>query len=312
MNARSSLVVLCAAIFSLGATTQPLPTADELHQMFSQGQYLDVLKGTRGILAQTDQSTVDRVDLLKLKGEALLRTHSDSEAADAYHEAAQAAKSEDDASGLRATSLLFHQCHQEIYTPKAHATTDASSQSTAPISVIGESSRKEAFAAMFDDEMTAKAHQIDAAKKATGLQPILEVAPSLRNLQDLEKAANGSTDKSDAAAKSVADHAKDMIDTAQKKLTAQLDEIEKKAGQTEHVNGNGTEHHYNRRRGLNSDEITQLRDIGTNCDQIVTACTDLGKALGSEGGEFSGLAKSAQDLKKRADEAAKKYGPKTA
>ena len=102
MNTRFALLFCCVAIFAIGATQDASSlSSDQLHQLFSQGNYTETLKQVRIVLAQPDQSTVDRFDLLKLKGEALLRTKSDSEAADAYRDAAKAAKSEDDASLAR-------------------------------------------------------------------------------------------------------------------------------------------------------------------------------------------------------------------
>ena len=101
-----------------------------------------------------------------------------------------------------------------------------------------------------------------------------------------------------------------MITNANTKLSNQIDEIEKKAGQTETHGSTAGHDRYSRRRGLNSEEIAQLRQIGPTCDQISAACNDLAKALGESGSEFTGLAKTAADIKKRADETAKKDGPK--
>lgn len=208
MNTRFALLFCCVAIFAIGATQDASSlSSDQLHQLFSQGNYTETLKQVRIVLAQPDQSTVDRFDLLKLKGEVLLRTKSDSEAADAYRDAAKAAKSEDDASLARdGTALAAIACRI------LHA--QNTRQGRRSNAAYGRDQRhrgrfaKTHFAAMLDDQMQTQAHAIDAAKKATTLPPIIELAPSLRNLEDLERAANGSTEKSGATVKSVADHAK--------------------------------------------------------------------------------------------------------
>src|SRR5581483_3227601 len=191
------IALSCALLVSVALsadTKPPTPSTELLHQMFDQGNYTELLKQLRLILAQKDQSTVDWFDLLKLKGEALLRTKSDTEAADAFRDAAKAAKDEKQAAVCRATEALLRQSHSEMYTPKSRGKSSATTQPA--ISVVDSTSRKEAFSAMYDDELAAKTQTINAAKKATSLPPIMSVAPTLQQLEDLDQAAHDSTDKS--------------------------------------------------------------------------------------------------------------------
>jgi hypothetical protein len=203
---------------------------------------------------------------------------------------------------------LLRRSHNESYTPKSHETSSATTQPASPISVIEAESRKQAFAALLTDELAAKTHQIDAAKKATTLPPILEIAPALGSLQDIERAAGGSSEKSGEMAKQVGDRARELITTAINKMSSQLDALDRKAtpaaghGKTK----TGTIH-----RPLTPADDDTVSAMASTCDQIVSACASLGKSLGTGGGDFAAPAKSAQDLKKRAEETLKKSAPKT-
>jgi hypothetical protein len=304
-----SMLLSFSVVAGTASTAPSSPSSADLHELYKQGNYPELLQQLRIVLAQKDQSGVDRFDLLELKGEALLRTKSDAEAADAFGDAAKATKDKDQASLARATDELLRQSHSETYTPKtAGKTGTPSSQPAAAIDLIQPSSRKHAFAALFDDEMTTKSHQVDAVKKATTLPPILSIAPTLQTLQDLEHAGTGSTTKSGEMTKSVGDRARELIEGATKKLSTRIDELEKKSGQTEEGKGRS---HYTRRRGLNSGEIDELHEMGPTCDEITAACKQLTQALGSAGGDFSAAESQAASVKSRANELAKKHTSKT-
>ena len=278
----------------------------DIHQLFDQGNYTEALAQLRLALAQKEQPGDDRFDLLQLKGETLLRTKSDTGAADAFGAAAKIANSDEQGSPARAMEYLLRRTHDEMYTPKSQIHSGATTQPA--ISVIEKESRKQAFAALLTDELAAKSHQIDSAKKATTLPPILEIAPTVGSLQDVERAATGSTEKTGDMAKDVGDRARELITTAINKMTTELNGLGRKAvPNSGHVKGTGN----NERHPLTPAEIQEVSTISSTCDQIVAACTQLGKSMGTGGGDFAAPSKSAEDLKKRADETLKKSAPKT-
>jgi hypothetical protein len=279
--------------------------------MYSQGNYPEVLKQISVVLAAKSTSGYDQYDLLTLKGETLLRMKVDTGAADAFREAAKVAKGEDQASLARATDFLLRRSHNELYTPKQHDSKSPTTSPAAPIPVVNSNSRKQAFQALFTDELAEKSHDIDSAKKATSLPPIVAIAPTLANLHDLEQAGAGKADKTVDLSKSVGDRAREMIKETTNQLTSQIDAMEKTANETTGDAEHGS-HHYNKKRGMSSADIQNLHDIAGTCDQIVSACEQLGKALGPDGGDFVSTSQSAKEVKKRADELAKKHGPKMA
>src|SRR3954469_5071181 len=129
-------VVLSLSAASANAQTKPsaAPSSAELHQLFDNANYAQFLKELPVALSAKDQSAYDRYELLTLKGEALLKTKADVAAADAFRDAAKAAKSDDAASLARATELLVRRSHQELYTPKQHAKSQTAS--TAAIDIV--------------------------------------------------------------------------------------------------------------------------------------------------------------------------------
>src|SRR5436190_3879236 len=141
------------------AQTKPLaalssaPSSAELHKLFDDENYAQFLKELPIAMSAKDQSAYDRYDLLTLKGEALLKTKADAAAADAFRDAAKAAKSDDAASLARATELLVRRSRQELYTPAPHDRSQTAS--TAAIDIIEKESRKSAFAALYADEQAA-------------------------------------------------------------------------------------------------------------------------------------------------------------
>ena len=313
-----TLFLLAPAIALADDAPSASPTSgDELHLLFAQGKYAELLQDLRVALSPSQKPPADQVDLLKLKGEALLRTKDDSGAADAFAAAARASKSNEEASVLRATAVLLKQSHQEMYLPKTGDKGTPSASSTAGIDIVEQSSRKRAFAALLQDELTDKSKQIDAAKKATTLPPIMSIAPAVGQIADLEQAANGSSDKAKEMSKSLGDRSRELITSAITKMGNQIDQMTKKLAQTQSGNRTQTNNHghtHNIRRvktTLTPDDVSQLKQIASTCDEISAACASLGKALGPGGGDFAATSKSAEELKKRASETARRDGPNT-
>jgi hypothetical protein len=304
-------LVLCNSVALAADTKTPAgPSAEQLHQMFNQGNYADVLKQLRAVLAVKDAPGYDQYDLLTLKGETLLRMKIDSEAADSFRDAAKVAKSPEQASLARATELLLRRSHNEAYSPKQHDSKSPSTMPASPISVINVNSRKRGFDALFTDELADKTHDINAAKKATALPPIVAVAGTLSNLHDLEQAGSGKRDKTAELSKSVGDRARELIKGATAQLSAQIDAMEKSGNQGQSGAAEKGSHRHSSKRAMSSADVQALHDIAATCDQIVAASNQLGKALGTDGGDFASTTQAANEVKKRAEELAKKYGPK--
>src|SRR5213082_2469147 len=144
MARRIVIAFFLRSSWALAAETKPPagPSAEQLHQMFNQGNYADVLKQLRAVLALKDAPGYDQYDLLTLKGETLLRMKVDTEAADSFRDAAKIAKSPDQASLARATELLLRRSHNEAYTPKQRDSKSPSTMPASPIAVINLESRK--------------------------------------------------------------------------------------------------------------------------------------------------------------------------
>jgi hypothetical protein len=298
-------VALAFASFSFAAT----PTSEELHQLYDQHKDAELLKAIRDVLALKDQSKYDRYDLLTLRGESLLRTKSDGPAADAFRDAAKAAKSDEQASLARATEYLLRKSRNQAYTPKPHDTKIANDKPD-PIPLIDPDSRKKAFAALLSDELSEKSSETDAAKKASALDPILSLAPTIQLLRDIEHASNGKTEKSSPIMVDLGEHARDLMKTAEQTMDSRIDELERIANVKDGIlHEDGTITRY--KRGLSTPQTQELHDIADTCQKIRAACDQLHQHFGKDGGNFSQTVTAANTAQTRAMELIKKHAPRT-
>src|SRR3954452_17311273 len=102
------------------AGAEPLPTAAEIHQLYDEGKYPEVLQKLQRWLILRGEATkpYDRHDLLRLRGETQLHLKSQAPAAQSFTDAAAATE---DAAAIavdRATALLIKRSQQLAYTPK--------------------------------------------------------------------------------------------------------------------------------------------------------------------------------------------------
>src|SRR5436309_2378435 len=113
---------LFVPVASQAAGAEPLPTQDDIHQLFDQGKYPLVLQKLQRVLLLKGAAAkpYDRHDLLRLKGETQLRLKAQTAAAQAFAEAAdEVAKDTQGGDVDRATALLIKRSQNFAYTPKA-------------------------------------------------------------------------------------------------------------------------------------------------------------------------------------------------
>src|SRR4030095_12150312 len=89
-------------------------------------------------------------------------------------------------SAARADEILVRKSRPQGYLPKPSPTSKP-----AAIPILAEADRKAAFTALLNDELTAVSPKLKAAKAATAMPPIIEVARTLGDLRALELAGSG-------------------------------------------------------------------------------------------------------------------------
>src|SRR5689334_16922109 len=146
------VLTLCAGVCRADTPAEPIPTYDELEQLFKDQQYQPLLqKLSRVLVLKGDAARrYDRIKLLMLKGDTHLELKENSLAMAAYQSAVKAIDEQTDkrvAATARATELLVKRSRAFNFTPR----TAPAGQIPQPISILDVAQRPACFAAMFED-----------------------------------------------------------------------------------------------------------------------------------------------------------------
>jgi len=214
------IAALLLSICSITRAADPAQTPDQLKQMYTDGKYKELIPQINRALALKgpDAAQYDKHDLLLMKGEASLRTHQKSNAADAFKQAAAVAVEPNDIAVANATAELIRQASGTLkYQPKTKASKDDKPQ---PIDIVEADSRKLAFAALETDMEAVIKPRVDAALKSTKLADVATEAkdPGLAVLRPIEIAASGSDTDTKQMLGDLGHHAYAMMDGTLDKL----------------------------------------------------------------------------------------------
>ena len=172
------IAALTFAIEARAADPEPLPTPEQLHKLFNDGQYQPLLQKLVRVLQLkgTAAQGYDRIDLLMLRGEVFLRLKQQPKAIESFDAALTEIAAADPKSPVdpkvaavaRATELLVKQSKQYVYTPKTMKVGVPSQ----PVSVLDMAQRKAGFAALLADMTADLTPKAKAAKSANRWCPL--------------------------------------------------------------------------------------------------------------------------------------------
>src|SRR4051794_13841822 len=202
---RTTAITLLLLLTTLTPTTsaapaaEPLPTPDDLHQLFKDKQYAPLLLKLQRVLQLKGDAAkrYDRCDLLVLKGETHLQLKEQSLATAAFADAIKSIDDQTDpkeAATARAIALLVKRSRVFMFTPR----TAPRGQAPKPISILDLDQRPVAFAAMFEDARVDTLAKLKAAKSSKTLMPIVEAVNAAADLRVLELASTGKDELSAA------------------------------------------------------------------------------------------------------------------
>ncbi|MEO6437295.1 MAG: hypothetical protein ABIP55_16250 [Tepidisphaeraceae bacterium] len=315
-----------------------MPTIDELKQQLAAGQQVEVLRSVVKLLALKGPAArgYDRYELYMLRGEAALRNKAMPMSADAFKAAQKETTDPDKQSLARANELLVRKSKQTGYTPKsppapagapasgravsgtgsganpgatpgaapttppAAAAQTASAKVGVVIPITEEADRKQAFAALLNDELAVAQPKLKTAASATALPPIIEVARTLGDLRAVEMASGGAGDRTRQIGATLGQKAHTMIAAAMNGMDQQVEEIWSDASRRRvSVDRAGI----NRERlyglyGMNSMQANELKGIVATSEKIIPVARDLAAVTG--GAELQSDAAAAQKLYDRA------------
>jgi hypothetical protein len=265
---------------SPGAGANPPPTVEQLKTMLAQQQYQDVIRGVARCLALKGPAAqgYDHYELLMLRGEAYLRTRALPPAAEAFAAAQKETADPARRSAARADEILVRKSKPQGYLAKPSA-----ASRPAAIPIIEEGDRKAAFAALLNDELAAAAPKVKAAKAATALPPIIDVARTLGDLRAVELAAGGGDEQVKTIGLDLGKQAHALIDDALRQMNRRVEECWRQ----------GSRRRYQRNRdgtigdqlygmmGLTSVQTNDLKDAIATLEQVAPVARDLADASGA-------------------------------
>ncbi len=166
------------------------------------------------------------------------------------------------------------------YQPK---TKDDGTRSTDPaIDIVAPDSRKQAFAALFTDLYTVDKPIVANAEQATSLSSILDVAPQMADVRDVEIAATGSDTQSKELLVKLGNRATDLLSAAENPLSGEISSIEKTADKPLRKtsvrtgpSGNAPGAVNNNLTGLSPQNVEKLDNLVTQARQISSAAVSM-------------------------------------
>lgn len=281
----------------LSAAAPPMPTINELQQMYDAGQFHICLQQIARVLPGSARpgSSHDRFQLMLLRGECLMRLGARPDAYRAF-QAAQASPETKTALTARANVLVIEASNRFSYTPPGGGQ---------PIDIQDPSSRRKAMAALFDANLQKYRPQIDSATSAPSLGPIIDVVPKLKDLAALEITATGKDAEILPALRAIGARARDLISDALKQVDAQVAQVEQRSDEPIMAQATAGSPWWVTagRRGLDTNDRRQLEDAIASADSIYNATLQgrvTADALGGKVELWSALVDRAHDIGSRA------------
>jgi hypothetical protein len=281
------------------ATTAPgpatAPTMDELHLLFDQREYHQVIRHAARLLTlKSSEATHDRHELLDLKAEAHLRLGDADLAAKTFEQASEVAVDDAARAVDVATALLVRRSGRAGYIPRVVERGQAQQQ---PLPIVEPAARKLALRALWADERAAAEEPLTSARSSESIAELVAAARTLGLIRTLELAATGAEDQS-----------RESLDPTLKRLDKNLEKQVKQLADrvedlTEAANRKRKMGSAYRKRGLGKDEMQELREIIGACGTIDEQVDRLAVALPREDVErFEKSRRAAHEVAARADQ----------
>ena len=281
---------------------EPLPTVEDIRKLLNAGDAPGALKGVNRLLLLRGKAAegYDKYELLSLKGDVHLKMKATDAASAAFRQAAAATEDPQHQAVARATELLVKRSKNLAYTPKKVARGGKAE----PIDVVEPESRAKALAALFVDEVAPLMPKVEAAKAANSVVPMIKAMAAAREVEFLERAANGSSDQVTGVIHALGEEGEAMLGKVVEKATKRVDRITTLANETEHVrqtvptsSGGFRTAIIPKRRGIKNDDVRELKTIIDGLDEVVAQANALTEARGGDGEAVEDLVDSAEDLK---------------
>ncbi|HWE92537.1 MAG TPA: hypothetical protein VG269_01065 [Tepidisphaeraceae bacterium] len=302
-----ALCVVCAALTpSAWGAVEPLPTADEIHQLFTDGKYPEVLHKLARAMGSKEWKgeQFDHYDLLMVKAETHLRLKEAGPASAAFAQAAKEAPDRKSIAIARANEFLIKKTISLHYTRKPAPGADkkgADKNAPPPMEIVEPEQRKLAFEALYEDEKATLEPKFKAAREGKSVPAIVDLYQPIAQLKMLDFAVNGSDEQTKQTVELLAEHAKDVLGEAVEKLGTKVDVIASSANSLSEVRVQGQNKWI--KKGLQNMQPGELAEARNTCTKIIEVTKSMEEGLQTEPGYFAEVAKNAKRIADKADKA---------
>lgn len=284
-----SVAVLLIAIFAADvAVSRPrelqqsppsLPTMADLKQMYEAGEYKTCLQQLSRLtpLRADNPNFVPKDQLQLLRGQCLLALQDPASALRAL-DLAKDSKDQETSMHARALMALIRKSPKMHYVPKSGANGTNPGEG---VNIADPKTRRQAFAAYFQDEFDSLRADAQKAVAANNLNPSIALVPRLVELSTAERIATGGNERVGPIGKEVGEHARDLINAELDGQDAKIAKIERYANQ---LMNNGGPWSGISRQGLDSNQRQDLYDLIQYLTKVVdTSENALRVATGIQG-----------------------------
>ena len=276
------VVVVVVIATSASSTFAQAVSIDDAYKDFAAGKYRPCLQRIARYLANTNLArpgSLERYDLLVLRGECLLNLKEPQLARGAFDSAARSLKvgaKDDKALGVaHATAILIDKSPGMRYKPASPAEGGGGEG----IDIVSPDSRPAALQALYRDMQLAAQPQMDEAMKSTNFLSLEKILPTLIDLYAVELAATDIAPGMDGGSKTLAtgrklgDHGRQLADAELVRLSTRIGELTDLANEPASTDG-VTRTDQLARRGLTAAEQQELRDVADQLEKISRVCQE--------------------------------------
>lgn len=299
---------------------EPLPTMDELKQMFADARYPDLSKQLPRVLVLRGKAAepYNRYDLLMLRFETNMRLKAVSPALTSLADAEEATDDPKKINYAKAVTLLIKRSKGLSYQPGP-----TKKEKPPAIDLVDPASRELALKAFYADEVALITPKVEKALDGPSLAGIADAVRSLQGFDVLESAAGGG----DEASRMVNDLRVRGYTLMAKRvalLTTRVDEIYTRATAlkqyvvrnplnngfgvggvrgvgNQNLGQNGLDEVRVRKQGLTNQDYAELNAAKKSAEQVVPNAKGLANATGGKVKEVEDLIVAAEELRRKAD-----------
>jgi hypothetical protein len=293
------------------AGAPPLPTMQDLHDMYDQGDYRTCLQqAARVTRLPVARQTLDKDEVNLLRGKSLIALR-DSRSALRALEPVLKSTTPQFATEARALTALVRASPGVKYTIKSGPKFNS-------IDLADPANLKPGMLALLNDQLIAIEPEVRAALAANNLAPLPPLAPRILDLYALEQTATGASDRTATFGTPLGEHARELIKNELAERDREITVMESMANELYDTGGRGRRgwwwNNGVTRRGLVSDQRDRLDDMVdylAKIEQTALKGQDISRAVNGNVGAWDEVLADAKRVRQHAQDVLDSEGIRT-